>query len=140
MEENLVFDFLKLNFTHAPLLLAYLLGMALALIKWRQHPLPSSLVFFASGLMFLADLAGTALSFYLVRARQDFDMGGDSLGWMLSVSALVRNVVHAAGGRAPAGRGVRQPAARRGPSVAPGDEARVGPRAVRRARVHPPAG
>jgi hypothetical protein len=94
--ENLLVSFLGQLAVQAPSLLAYLVGIILALVFWRRCPGPSLLTLLALALLLVTSLVQTFLLLYLFRARADFGWDEARVGWMLSASALVGSVIRAA--------------------------------------------
>jgi MFS family permease len=84
MGDIFIFFLIRLQ-VMAPLLLAYLVGMVLALAFWRRCPRPSRLTLLGLGLRLVTALVGTFLALYLLQAGKD-----------LSTTQLIENVIAAA--------------------------------------------
>jgi hypothetical protein len=93
--ENTIIPFLTQLAGQAPVLLAYLVGMILALVFWRRSPGPCVLTLVATGLLLGTTLVQSFLFLYLIRAREDFGWTEERYRWMLSANALVGSVIRA---------------------------------------------
>jgi hypothetical protein len=74
-----------------PLYLVWLIGMFLALVRWRRHPTPSLLALIAFILFLTSAISGTLLFAWVLWQRDSTEI---TRGWMFSFIALGRTVVN----------------------------------------------
>jgi hypothetical protein len=90
------FAFLTQYAVQAPMLLAWLVGMALALLWWQRAPKVAAVTLIACGL-FLADaLVGTFITVMLPRMLLDRGQGAAQVGTAFALVGVVRSLLHAA--------------------------------------------
>lgn len=94
--DNIFIQFLMQLPVQAPALLAYLVGMVLALVLYQRCPRPATLTFIGTGLLLITTLVQSFLFIYLFRIRDDFGWSHQQVSWMLSASGLFASVVRAA--------------------------------------------
>jgi hypothetical protein len=81
----------------APILLAYLVGMILALTFWRRYPTPSLLTCVASALFLVLSVAQTFLTQYLLEAaRPELGWNNQQRSQMFTIIMVVGGVLRAA--------------------------------------------
>ncbi|RMF33497.1 MAG: hypothetical protein D6759_06865 [Chloroflexi bacterium] len=114
MREILVLFLTQLG-GQSPLLLAYLVGIVLALVFWRRYPRPCAFTLVAMGLLVLTLLGQTFLGAYFVVYRgAGVGWGAGRVGRVLMVNTLIGSLIRALAfglllaavfvGREPAGR------------------------------------
>jgi hypothetical protein len=79
-----------------PVLLAYFIGMMLALVFWRRCPRCSLLVLLATVLLLATTLVQPFLVFYLTQGSGDFGWNVEKLGLMLGAIGISANGIRAA--------------------------------------------
>jgi hypothetical protein len=72
-----------------PVYLVWLIGMLLALVRWRRHPVPSLLALVAFTLFLMSAMTATLLHVW-VMSEMDLEL---SRAWMFSLIALGRTAV-----------------------------------------------
>jgi hypothetical protein len=81
------FRLMSLQFVpQVPVYLVWLVGMLLALTRWRRHPIPSLLALIAFTLFLMSAISGTLLSNWAILG----DHPNLERGWLLSAISLVR--------------------------------------------------
>lgn len=91
-DDTFLFTVLTQLAGQAPVLLAYLVGVILALVFWQRSPVPALLTLIAMVLFLMTTLVQSVLVHYLVRVSAD---SGMTLGWMLSANAVIGSVLRA---------------------------------------------
>ncbi len=71
--------FLEGLVTRLPVYLVYVLGIVLALVRWRRHPRISGLTCLSLAMLTLLDMGNIALLFLLPRYMQRHRMSGEAL-------------------------------------------------------------
>jgi hypothetical protein len=86
--------FLRLAWTQflpqLPVYLVWLIGLFLALVRWRRHPVPSLLALIAFILFLVSSMAGTLLTVWVMSQMGNRDI---DRAWMSSLIALGRIAV-----------------------------------------------
>jgi hypothetical protein len=75
---------------HLPYYLVWLVGLFLALARWRQHPMPSLLATIAFILFLVDSITGTLLFAWILRQR---DSTGPAPLWIFNILALGQTAV-----------------------------------------------
>ena len=90
------YAFLAQYAIQAPMLLVWLIGMALALLWWQRAPKVAAATLIACGL-FLADaLVGTFITVVLPRLLVDRGQSAAQVGTAFALVGIVRSLLHAA--------------------------------------------
>jgi hypothetical protein len=76
-----------------PLYLVWLIGLFLALVRWRRHPMPSLLATIAFVLFLVGAMVGTLLFAWVLSQQHDAAWRAEVVGWMISLIALGRTAV-----------------------------------------------
>jgi uncharacterized membrane protein len=74
----------------SPLFLAWIVGIALAVINWRRHPARSLLVTIALAIMLVVGVVGGAIQAVLPFTLIDQGMSASQMGVVFSALGLVR--------------------------------------------------
>jgi hypothetical protein len=80
-----------------PVLLAYLLGIILALVMWRRYPRPALLTLMGVSLLLLVSVVTPFLSMSLTFRRAGDGGGHERIGFLLSAISLGSSLLRAAG-------------------------------------------
>jgi hypothetical protein len=77
-----------------PVLLVWLVGVVLALVYWRRHPMVSTLVLTALGLLFITALFGASLNWWLplIHAR---GVPAARFGLIIGIISIIRAMINA---------------------------------------------
>jgi hypothetical protein len=94
--DDIFIPFLIQLLGQAPVLLAYLVGLVLALVFYQRCPRPALLTLIALALLLVTTLVQSFLFIYSVRARDDFGWNDEQFGWWLSATGLMGSVIRAA--------------------------------------------
>jgi hypothetical protein len=73
-----------------PVYLVWLIGMLLALVRWRRHSMPSLLALIAFILFLVSSMTATFLSVWVFSQRDNPDI---NRAWMFTILGLVRTAV-----------------------------------------------
>ena len=92
---NVFFPSLMQLVGQSPVLLAYLVGLILALVFWRRCPGPCLLTLIATGLLLVVAVAQTFLTQYLFQMRAEMGWEDVKVGWMVSAVGLTSNLLRA---------------------------------------------
>ena len=90
------FAFLAQYAVQAPLLLIWLVGIALALVWWQRAPKVALVTCIACGLFLLDALIGTAISVALPSMLIDNGQSAAQVGTAFALISGVRSLLHAA--------------------------------------------
>jgi hypothetical protein len=86
-------------FTHlltmSPLLIVFLGGAIMALVRWQRHPTTSLLVLLACGLALMITPAAPAVSIWVSHTMSMRGGSMTNMSWIFSVIAIVSSVSHA---------------------------------------------
>ena len=77
----------------APVLLAYLVAMGVAVVYWRRYPTPSKLTLAACGLLFAVSVGQTILQLVLFQQRADLGVTPEQMSVILNVSNFVSSML-----------------------------------------------
>ena len=90
------FAFLAQYAVQAPLLLIWLVGIALALVWWQRAPKVALVTCIACGLFLLDALIGTAISVALPSMMMDNGRSATQVGTAFALIGILRSLLHAA--------------------------------------------
>ncbi len=79
----------------APLLLVYVVGLALALVFRRRYPTPCLLTLIATAVLLVVTAAQPFVHQYLFLQRHERGWNEQTYGWIVSVVAITGSVVRA---------------------------------------------
>lgn len=92
--DEIIIHFLMHLLGQSPVLLAYLVGMVLALVFYQRCPRPATLALIAMALLLATTLARSFLLTYSLRARDEFGWTNQQHSWMLSATlAATKNMM-----------------------------------------------
>jgi hypothetical protein len=80
----------------APTLLAYVVGMVLALVFWRRCPRPAKFTFLAMMLLLITALVHSLLLSFFMQGREDLGWSHETLGLILLITGLIASLIRAA--------------------------------------------
>ena len=92
MDNHLIHFFYSL-IGDAPLLLAYLVGIAISLALWRRCPRPAMLTLIAMSLLMATAVTESFLSVYLTHAMRHWEIRQQTQIW--GVISIVSNLIRA---------------------------------------------
>lgn len=96
-------DFFNLNplvdqlIRQSPVLLVYVIGMALALRNWQRIPTVGMLVLCGAGILFASSVGGTIVFQIVVRLHREWGWTPDRLNGVFMAVGIINAVVHAIG-------------------------------------------
>jgi len=79
----------------APMLIAYLVAIVLAIMFWQRCPTPSLLTLIAAGLLLGTSVAQTFLFAYLMHAQDGMALGNASRGSIFGLVGFASGIVRA---------------------------------------------
>jgi hypothetical protein len=88
--------FLSQLLSQSPILLAYLVGVILAVVFRRRCPLPARLTLAAMLLLLLSTLVQLFVFAYLMQARLDRGWSIEQSGWFMAVNGLIGTLIRVA--------------------------------------------
>jgi len=94
---DIITSFLIQLLGQSPMLLAYLIGMVIALVFWRRCPSTAVLVLLGSGLLLLISVEGTFAFQYIIQSRHDWGWRDEKMVTVLTTLGLVNSVIGALG-------------------------------------------
>lgn len=81
----------------SPMVLAYLIGMILAMVFWRRCPSTAVLVLLGSGLLLLMSVGGNFVFQYVVQSGQGWGWRDEKIRTVLTTLGFVNSVIGALG-------------------------------------------
>ena len=91
--ENTFLLFLTQLLGQAPILLAYLAGVILALVFWRRCPGPAKLTFIAMLLLLITSLVHSFLFSYFLQVRVELGWSHEQVGLIMSAIGLLASLI-----------------------------------------------
>jgi len=88
---------LSVLFTQSPLLLTYLVGITIALVRWNKHPWVSALASIGCGLLFFEGIAFSTFAGILPSLLLDRGWTGPELGGAFNTLNVLRCMVSSLG-------------------------------------------
>jgi hypothetical protein len=77
----------------APLLLAYLTAVLLAVTFWQRCPTPALLTLIAAGLLLVVAVGQTFFNFYIIEARDNLGGGQTRIGWLFAAVGIISSLL-----------------------------------------------